>query len=257
MQPISDATAMWANDFRSWSHAFHFLAFWPCAMPALSTCGWCHITSRASGTSPNIFVLNVEDGAVEAGDLCLGDPGLAGHVSSWWSLAVRHGDTGRGIVVTTAAETAGRVARHAPSRIHRSPRARSSSVTARPPMKHTANATHNQTSPRSPTSHADGGEQAEGHQLCPGQVDGVAGADQHPVEHEDDAGDRLGERRDEQHRHEQVRTTGSPVNSRPEDGADGGQREAGDDAGEPAPALHPPRSRRGCPARRRRRGSGR
>lgn len=59
MQPIRDATAMWAYDFRSLSHSFHLAAFRPRPRLNVSTGRLCHITPRGSGTTPNIFLLNL------------------------------------------------------------------------------------------------------------------------------------------------------------------------------------------------------
>src|SRR5438445_11244402 len=49
---------MWANDFRLGSSWFHFWTLRPNPMELVSTARLCHITPRASGTSPSIFRLN-------------------------------------------------------------------------------------------------------------------------------------------------------------------------------------------------------
>ena len=73
-------------------------------------------------------------------------------------------------------------------------------------MKTTVNVTQTATRPppRATAARADRGVGDEHDQAAPGQVGAVAGADQHAVEDEHHAGDRLAERGDEQHRHQQV-----------------------------------------------------
>lgn len=56
-QPTCAATAMWANDFWLGSRWFHFWTLRPNPMELVSTARLCHITPRASGTSPSIFRL--------------------------------------------------------------------------------------------------------------------------------------------------------------------------------------------------------
>ena len=56
MQPTSDATAIWANDFRFSSHVSHFLTLLPIAKLAFSTLGLCQYTPSGVGTCPIIFV---------------------------------------------------------------------------------------------------------------------------------------------------------------------------------------------------------
>jgi hypothetical protein len=58
VQPISEATARCANDFRFSSHSCHLRVCRPIPKVNLSTGLLCHATSTGSGTSPNIFLLN-------------------------------------------------------------------------------------------------------------------------------------------------------------------------------------------------------
>ena len=94
----------------------------------------------------------------------------------------------------------------APTRSHAVPRERATSTTPRPPMNATPNATHSQVSVPGPATAAQaaGAKTMSTDESGPGEVAPVAGPDQHAVEDEDDPGDRLGERRHQQHRDQQV-----------------------------------------------------
>ena len=77
-------------------------------------------------------------------------------------------------------------------------------------MKPAPNATQGHTSPDQPAgasateSSASGTNAGGDEHAARGEVAAVAGPDQHPVEDEHQPGDRLDERRDEQHRRQQV-----------------------------------------------------
>ena len=143
----------------------------------------------------------------------------------------------------------GRVARliaaQVPVTIQAVPRARCRSTTARLPMNPTPNTAHSQSSPdrasglRYTASEGQRCEHREDERATPGEVAAVAGADEHAVQHEHDAGDRLEHGRHHEHRPQQV-AHGRILGEQPaEEGRRGGQGYAGDDAGERPPLHHP------------------
>ena len=122
-----------------------------------------------------------------------------------------------------AMDWSGRMAGHcseAPGTSQASPRARRVSTTCRAPMKTPLNATQTaeQAAAEATAARATGRVGREHDHAGPGQVAAVAGADQHTVEDEHDAGDRLPEGGDQQHRDEQVLYGGVPVNRCPRNG---------------------------------------
>ena len=121
------------------------------------------------------------------------------------------------------------------------PRARWPRTASRAPMKTTVKTTQMLTRPpparRAPARAA---RRRPADQPARGQVATVAGADQHPVEDEDDAGHRLAERGDEEHRHEQRVHVGVAVNSGPSNGLAAASSSAGHHAADHPPPDHPP-----------------
>ena len=86
------------------------------------------------------------------------------------------------------------------------PRARRTRTTRRAPMNTALRLSHTPSNPP-PRAASDEGDRRVGDerdQATLGEVGAVARADEHAVEDEHDAGDRLAERRDQQHRHQRV-----------------------------------------------------
>ena len=97
-----------------------------------------------------------------------------------------------------------RAGSEAPVTIQRPPSQRGTSVSSRA-SRNASNAHHSATSPPSAasTSRASGTNASQRHHAGPREVPAVAGPDQHAVEGEDDAADRLGHRGHDQHVGEQ------------------------------------------------------
>ena len=115
-------------------------------------------------------------------------------------------------------------------------------------MKTPAKATQTATSP--PVTYAAakaaGRVDHQHHQPGPGEVAAVAGADQHAVQDEDDAGDRLAQRRDHEHRDEEVVHVRVAAEQPPEERGRGGEEQAAHDAADHPPLHHPPGHRPGA-----------
>ena len=86
------------------------------------------------------------------------------------------------------------------------------------------------------------------HDPGPGQVAVVAGADEHAVQREDDAADRLGDRRDDQHRREQGPDGGVVGEQRDERRAQRDQHDAEDAHRTRSPTAPSGGSTPGCPS---------
>ena len=136
----------------------------------------------------------------------------------------------------------------APVTSQASPRARRTSTTRRAPMNTLAKATQIATRPRGGCGEGqhDGGVDHEGEQAAAREVAAVPGADQHAVQHEDDARDRLAGGGDEQHRHQQPLDRLVVGEEAAEQGAGRREQHAGHDAAAQSPGDHPAGQRAGA-----------